>query len=337
MSDPIERVTNLLALLLSTRRPLTLQEIVAELEGQYPEVEGSRRTAFERDKAMLRSTGVPIEQIVLAGDQAGQTAYRVDPARYQIGELGLDDDERRALQLAVATVRMGTDWGEEALWKLDPDSASRPPGGELEALVPSLPLLPSLFEACRERRTVRFAYHDSPRVLDPYALLSRSGFWYLVGFDRDRKQLRTYRVDRIQQDIEAGPAGAFDRPADFDVRTVLPADPKLLGESGGERHPATVLISAERAALVERELGSRAVGDRRSDGSIVVTVPWVNELSFRAWVLGFLEHAEVLGPPAARALVVDWLRTLADDVSRPDAESPRQPALTPLPDDPGSG
>jgi proteasome accessory factor B len=310
VSDPIERVTNLLALLLSTRRPLTLQEITTELDGQYPDGDGSRRTAFERDKAMLRSTGVPIEQVVLAGDQAGQTAYQVDPARYQIGDLGLDDDERRALQLAVATVRMGTDWGEEALWKLDPDSASRPPGGELEALVPSLPLLPELFEACRERRTIQFAYHDAQRTLDPYSLLSRGGFWYLVGFDRDRQQLRTYRVDRIQQGIQAGPPAGFERPPDFDVRTVLPADPKLLGESGRERTPASVLISAERAALVERELSSRAVADRRSDGSIVVTVPWVNELSFRAWVLGFLEHAEVLGPPAARALIVDWLRDL---------------------------
>ena len=315
MSDPIERVTNLLALLLSTRRPLTLQEIASELEGQYPEGESSRRTAFERDKAMLRSTGVPIEQIVLAGDQAGQTAYRVDPARYQIGELGLDDDERRALQLAVATVRMGTDWGEEALWKLDPDSASRPPGGELEALVPSLPLLPALFEACRERRTVQFAYRDAQRTLDPYSLLSRSGFWYLVGFDRERRELRTYRVDRIQHGIDAGPPGGFERPADFDVRTVLPADPKLLGEADAERTLASVLISAERAALVERELSGRAVADRRSDGSIVVTVPWVNELSFRAWVLGFLEHAEVLGPPAARALIVDWLRDLTADTA----------------------
>ena len=54
MSDPIERVTNLLALLLSTRRPLTLLEISTELVGQYPDQEGSRRTAFERDKAMLR-------------------------------------------------------------------------------------------------------------------------------------------------------------------------------------------------------------------------------------------------------------------------------------------
>lgn len=311
MTDPIERVTNLLALLLSTKRPITLQEIVDDLVGQYPANEGTRRTAFERDKAMLRSTGVPIDQVVLSGDRAGQTAYWVDPRRYRLGDLGLDDDERRALHLAVATVRTGTQWGEEALWKLDPDAGSDATGGgELAALVPSLPALPALFEACREHRTVRFRYRDQRRSLDPYALLSRSGFWYLVGFDRDRRALRTYRVDRIEDGVTAGPAGAFARPPDFDVRSVLPADPKLLGEPSDERAEARVLVDADRAALVERELGDEAVVERRGDGSVVVSVPWVNELSFRAWVLGFLDHAEVLSPPAARQLVVDWLHAL---------------------------
>ena len=91
----------------------------------------------------------------------------------------------------------------------------------------------------------------------------------------------------------------------------MPADPKLLGDAARDRPDAAVWISAERAALVERELDSAAVAQRRDDGSIVVTVPWANELSFRAWVLGFLEHAEVLSPPEARALIVDWLTRLA--------------------------
>ena len=33
MADRVERLTNLLALLLETRRPLTLHEIASELEG----------------------------------------------------------------------------------------------------------------------------------------------------------------------------------------------------------------------------------------------------------------------------------------------------------------
>lgn len=50
----LERVTNLLALLLSTRRHLTFDEIRYELKGQYPENLVAARAAFERDKAILR-------------------------------------------------------------------------------------------------------------------------------------------------------------------------------------------------------------------------------------------------------------------------------------------
>ena len=41
--DRVERLTNLLALLLETSRPLTLVEIAGELRGQYPEDEANRR------------------------------------------------------------------------------------------------------------------------------------------------------------------------------------------------------------------------------------------------------------------------------------------------------
>ncbi len=61
MADPLERLTNLVALLLETRQPLTLEQIADALAGQYPEGAAARHGAFERDKAMLREGGVPLE------------------------------------------------------------------------------------------------------------------------------------------------------------------------------------------------------------------------------------------------------------------------------------
>ncbi|NBV74074.1 MAG: hypothetical protein EBR65_03780, partial [Actinobacteria bacterium] len=60
MADRVERLTNLLALLLETREPVTLDVIASELGGQYPEGHDARRAAFERDKAALRDIGVEI-------------------------------------------------------------------------------------------------------------------------------------------------------------------------------------------------------------------------------------------------------------------------------------
>ena len=54
MVDRIERLTNLLALLLETAEPLSLVQIASELDGQYPDDDWARRAAFERDKSVLR-------------------------------------------------------------------------------------------------------------------------------------------------------------------------------------------------------------------------------------------------------------------------------------------
>src|SRR5204862_6689961 len=103
MPDPLERLTNLVALLLEARRPLTLEQIADALAGQYPAGETARRGAFARDKAALRDGGVPIETEVLSGDRAGTTGHRIDRRRYEL-HLDLAAEETRALQLAVARV-----------------------------------------------------------------------------------------------------------------------------------------------------------------------------------------------------------------------------------------
>ena len=82
----IERVLNLLALLLDTRVPLTRDDIVREVAG-YPAPITAYRRAFERDKETLRAMGVPITtESVGDGSEVG---YRVDPDDYYLPDLGL--------------------------------------------------------------------------------------------------------------------------------------------------------------------------------------------------------------------------------------------------------
>ena len=69
-------------------------------------------------------------------------------------------------------------------------------------------------------------------------------------------------------------------------------------------------VEATRASAVERELGSARVIARRADGAIDVEVPCANRPAFRSWVLGLVEHAEVLEPADVREDVVAWLRRI---------------------------
>ena len=307
--DRVERLTNLLALLLETSRPLTLVEITGELEGQYAGKENTRRAAFERDKAALREIGVPIETTVLSGDQAGTSAYRIDRDRYELKDLHLEPDEMRALQVAVAAVRPTQ--GRQALWKLGLDTIDGDAAGDVAvtATVPELPNLPALREASSRRVAVAFGYHGTARRLDPYGLLLRTGFWYVVGRDHAHDELRTYRVDRIEGEVTLLDGATFERPAGYDLRTAFPLDPKELGD-GAPGAVAVVRVGAARAGAVVRELGPERVVARHADGAVDVEVPCANVAAFRSWVLGLLDHAEVLRPPDVRAAVVDWLTAM---------------------------
>ena len=67
--DRVERLTNLLALLLETPTALSLVEITGDMGRQaYPGNLTAQRASFERDKAALREIGVPIETVTRTGD-----------------------------------------------------------------------------------------------------------------------------------------------------------------------------------------------------------------------------------------------------------------------------
>ena len=261
--ERVERLTNLLALLLETQEPLTLVQIAGELEGQYPEKEANRRAAFERDKAALREIGVPIETEVMIAQHAGATGYWIDRQRYELDDLELDDDERRALQIAVATIRPSG--GQDALWKLGADAVDAG-SAPITAFVPDVVGLPTLRDAAARRATVTFRYRDKARTIDPYGLLLRNGFWYVVGRDHEHDESRTYRVDRIEGEVDAGKSGAFERPVGLDLAAAFPADPKLIGIDAPDA-VARVWVDDTRAATGRARAGSRS-GRRSSPGRI---------------------------------------------------------------------
>lgn len=316
----LERVTNLLALLLTTRRHLTFEEIRQELSGQYPDNLAAARAAFERDKSILRDEGIPIDAEVLGGDRAGTTGYRIVRSAYELGDLGLTAEETAALRVAVGALRMGQTWGEEALWKLD--LATESPEGEVGEGQSARPVvstslmvdsrLPSVHSAIAGRHRMAFAYGGQRRILEPFGLLSRHGHWYVVGRDVDRDAERTFRLDRVEGDIHVLEETSFERPEGFDVRTSFPADPKVLpGALDIGADTAQVRVDASDVGVVVSQYGDDALLQRLPDGSGVFEIPCANVDAFVHWLLGFVDRAEVLEPASLRSHVVAWLESMA--------------------------
>lgn len=301
----LERLLNLTAALLTTTRPLAASELAARVPG-YPTDKVAFRRAFERDKEVLRDMGIPLEVTPVPGTDPPVDGYRIAPEQYALRDPGLAPDEVAALHLATVAVRVDGLAGTEALWKL-----GGAPGERASAPVAQLPATPELaplFQAVAERAAASFGYRGARRTLDPHRLTFARGRWYVEGHDHDRGELRQFRLDRIEGAITVGPAGSFERP---EASRAQQPHAWEIGRDDEAPVRAVVRVDADQAAWVRRALGEEAMVAAGDDGGVDVAVLVGNRDAFRSWVLGFLDHAEVLEPPELRDDLVARLRQLA--------------------------
>ena len=298
----VERVLNLLALLLETTQPLTRDRIVRDVPG-YPQEVSANRRAFERDKETLRAMGVPITTAPV-GD-GSEVGYRVRPEEYYLPDLGLTAEETAALRVAVNAVSLGTQAGRGALMKLGG------PGGTGSAPIASLPVAPALaplFQAFRDRAIVTFRHRGAERHVEPWGFASRRGNWYVVGRDADKDAVRAFRADRIDGDVTIGAPGAFEPPAGFRPDDHVEVRPWMLGDA--EPFTAEVVVDAGHADAFVAGLGADAAVTHRDATGVTVEVPVTDAGAFIGYVLEFLDHAEIVGPAALRAETVAWLERI---------------------------
>jgi predicted DNA-binding transcriptional regulator YafY len=304
VSAKLERLLNLVAALLNTAVPLSAEEISSRIEG-YPDAASSFRRAFERDKDDLREMGIPIRLEEIPGSDPPLMGYRIARQEYAGRVPDLTPDELAALHVASNLVRVQGLEADDALRKLG-GVAGEPAAGAPIAALPSDPRLPALFQAATELALVTFRYRGTDRTVEPYRVSFTRGYWYLAAFDRTRGGERLFRVDRIDGDVEVGPPRAFTRPA------AIGSDPRIraweLGD--GDAVTARLLVDADQALWATHAAGADSVVEPRADGSVVLELTVRDIPAFRSFVLAFLEHAEVLEPPALRAAVVEWLEAM---------------------------
>jgi len=307
-----ERMLNLVALLTESSVPLTLEDISNKMSGQYPEADEARRTSFERDKRSLRALGLPITTQTLSGSDAGKTAYSIDRTEYALIDFGLTEEELDALQQAAALVQIGTSWGKQAVQWLGGEISSPEISTAVKVDAQSR-VLPLLWDASGSQAVAPFAYRSRQRVVHPYGLLARNGFWYLIGFDTERDMQVTFRVDRIEGEVAVGEPNAFSRPHDFNVLTAFTRDPKEFAD--GPQEVAVVRLDHRVAPAAVRELGDDAIVARRPDGSLDVEVACGNRTAFKSWLYAMVDRAEVISPENVRQEIIADLQKMAGGAS----------------------
>jgi proteasome accessory factor B len=318
---PLERLINLVALLLDSRRPLTFEQIRELMPAYQQSDHASAKRMFERDKDTLREAGIPME---LAPTDAWEVehGYRIPKDQYYLPELTFTADEVWALFVAAHTPGEDSE-AERAFQKLSTGTETNvltamaereaAPGADRSG-----PHLGAIADALARRRAVRFRYRPAQgkagqREVDPYSLAFRSGNWYLVGLDRGKGEIRSYRLSRLLSAAkEIGPASS--PPEGFDATAQLEAGPWGLGKPAAR---ARIAFSPKVVwwALSDA-LGAEILGTRK-DGWVEVEVPASETERFVSWVLSFGPDARLYSPKPIRDQVVARLEAVLSTGTEP--------------------
>ncbi|CAM5591387.1 DeoR family transcriptional regulator [Streptomyces finlayi] len=255
MTDTPARLLQLLSLL-QTPREWPGSELADRLDV-------SRRTV-RRDIDRLRDLGYPVQATM--GAEGG---YRLVAGK-AMPPLVLDDEE--AVAIAVG-LRAGAGHAVEGI-----EEASVRALAKLEQVLPSrlrhqvsalqaatVPLtsgdgasidpqtLTVMAGAAAGQERLRFAYRSgdgtaTKRLVEPHRLVSTGRRWYLVAYDIDREDWRTFRVDRVSEPFATGarfvPRGLpTGNAADF-----LRQSMKALSGAAGRDEPIRLVATFEAPA-----------------------------------------------------------------------------------------
>lgn len=225
MYSPTARLLAVLELLQSNKR-MSGMEIADRLEVDPRTV--------RRYIATLQDMGIPIE-----GERGPLGAYTLQRG-HRLPPLLYNEEEAIALSLGLIVLRafhfpVDVVAVEGALAKTErviPEIIFRRVQSLRNAIVfnPSIYItqppdlahnqfLVRLSAAVQDRQRVQIRYHSSEgkvteRWLDPYGLVYNEGYWYTVGYCHLRHDMRTFRLDRIN-DVVPLPE-TFERHNDFD-------------------------------------------------------------------------------------------------------------------------
>lgn len=313
--EPLERLLNLVALLLETERPLTFEEIRETLESYGGDNVESAKRKFERDKDVLREYGVPLK--MADTDVWGvEQGYTIAKDEYYLPEIAFTPDEVTALFVAAqsGTEESAAEHGvRKLLYGAEGGVLAGSGGGPLVAGSDTRSArVIAAADAAGARRKVRFGYRNaqgavSERLVDVFAVVFRGGHWYLVGHDGERDAVRAFRLSRCTSDLlEAGEG--VSPPDGFRASDHVQAGPWV--PTGEDR--ALVAFAPDAAVLAEGAFSGVSRERVRDDGWIVLSVPAADDEVLAPLLLEFGSDAEVLEPTALREGVIALLRQVAD-------------------------
>ena len=290
-----ERMLNLLFVLLNSKVPLTREQIRDRVPG-YGESNEAFERMFERDKAALRDLAIPVETKPVDLFHDDVLGYRIDRFEWLMPEISLTTQERAYLSLAAGA------WQSAQLSNAARQAVSSVDAREQDTDL-SVPVslakgrrhIAEILASIANGKTVTFDYVGLSqsdmvrRTVDPWRALLHSGHWYLIGFDQDKGEVRSFRTDRIVGDLVETKHDILEpMPLDFDP-LVITANWESLGN---EATVAKVLVRPGRAASLRILATECEVGQEWDE----LTIPYHHESQIVGLIASACDVSRVKSP-----------------------------------------
>ncbi|WP_322906215.1 YafY family protein [Paenibacillus campi] len=300
-----------LMLTVNTRRQFTASELARQF--------GVSRRTIQRDLQELAAAGVP-----LYAEPGAAGGYRVLRER-MLPPILFSENEAVAMFFAYQSLRnyRSLPFQKESTSALDKfyhylPSETKQRIRELQARFAfwtparnlAVPYVAELVDYCVEQTVVQMMYDSSSgeqqRRVQPLGVYASSGLWYCVAYCFARKQLRTFRVDRIKQlVVDPHPRGKKD----FSRWNIS----DYLGQTSAERTlPMKVWLEREGVRRCETDPWMEQGLTVAADGTGVLELALPE--SYVPWVVQFFAScgtaARVESPPELLAGLRAWIAGL---------------------------
>lgn len=290
-----ERMLNLLFVLLNSSTPLTREQIRDRVPG-YGDTNEAFERMFERDKAALRDLAIPVETRPVDLFHDDVLGYRINRSDWLMPEISITAQERTYLSLAASAwqnAQLSTA-AKQAVSSVD----AREQGFEITvpvSLAKGRRHITEILAAIANGKTVAFEYvginqsQVVKRTIDPWRALLHSGHWYLVGFDQEKGEVRTFRTDRIVGDLLETKQDILEpMPNDFDLSTITDS----WENSATGATIATILVRPGRAASLRVLATACEVGDEWD----TLTIPYHHESQLIGLIASSCDVTRVKAP-----------------------------------------
>ena len=297
-----ERMLNLLFVLLNSSTPLTREQIRERVPGYGDSNEAFERM-FERDKAALRELAIPLETKPVDLFHDDVLGYRIDRSDWLMPEISLSAQERTYLSLAASAWQSAqlSNAAKQAVTSVDAreqsDSLNVP-----VSLAKGRRHISEILSAIANGKTVTFDYvglknsEVARRTIDPWRALLHSGHWYLIGFDQDKGEVRSFRTDRIVGDLVETKHDILEPlPKDFEFSTII----SNWESSESDATLATILVRPGRAASLRVLASTCVIGDEWDE----LTIPYHHESQLVGLIASSCDVARVKSPASLHSSV----------------------------------